>query len=49
MRELNFWIEFRDTVTHELDFKIRLLKKELADMNENYEIISGKRLSLAYI
>jgi hypothetical protein len=39
-KELNLWRNFRDEGSHSLNTQIRLLKQELADMKENYEIIS---------
>jgi gas vesicle protein len=40
INELNLWRNFRDEGSHSLDTQIRLLRQELADMKENYEIIS---------
>ncbi|RNA33129.1 coiled-coil domain-containing 83-like [Brachionus plicatilis] len=37
---LKYWTNFKNQGTKDLDTQIYLLKKELADMNENYEIIS---------
>lgn len=39
-RELQVWTDFRDYGQHQLATQIRLLKKELEDMNENYKIMS---------
>lgn len=39
-RELHTWTEFRDHGQHQLSTQIRLLKKELEDMNANYKIMS---------
>ena len=41
-RSLKYWHDFRKSGSDELEAQIYLLKKELADMNENYEIISSK-------
>lgn len=35
------WTEFRDDIQYKLSTQINLLKKELEDMNENYQIISS--------
>ncbi|CAF0728239.1 unnamed protein product [Brachionus calyciflorus] len=40
-RNLKYWHDFRKSGSDELEAQIYLLKKELADMNENYEIISN--------
>ena len=40
-KELKYWIDFKNKGTLDLGFQIELLKKEIADMNFNYEIISG--------
>ena len=40
-KELKYWIDFKNKGTLDLSFQIELLKKEIADMNFNYEIISG--------
>lgn len=39
---LKYWTNFKNHGSKDLDTQIYLLKKELADMNENYEIISCK-------
>jgi hypothetical protein len=40
--ELRYWIDFRDKGTHELETKNHLLRKEMADMTENFEIMAGE-------
>ena len=41
-KEIRYWQEFIDRGQGELDTQIRLLKNELMDMQENYEIISSE-------
>ncbi len=41
-RELKKWEDFKNVGIEELEMKIRLLKKELSDMNENFIIVSGE-------
>lgn len=43
-RELRSWHDFKNRGTHDINTHIKLLKKELADMNDNYEIISSRFL-----
>jgi len=40
-RELKYWTDFKSQGTNMLRMQISLLKKELSEMNENYEIISS--------
>lgn len=40
-QELKAWTDFRDYGQHQLSVEISLLKKELEDMKENYEIMSS--------
>ena len=41
-KEIRYWQDFIDRGQGELDTQIRLLKSELRDMQENYEIISSE-------
>ena len=40
-KELKYWIDFKNKGTLDLEFQTSLLKKELFDMKENYDIITG--------
>lgn len=40
-REMQIWTDFRDYGQYHFSTQIRLLKKELDDMTENYNIISS--------
>jgi predicted nucleic acid-binding Zn-ribbon protein len=40
-RELKRWTDFKQTETHRLRTQIELLRKELDEMNDNYDIIAS--------
>jgi hypothetical protein len=43
-KELKKWDDFKNIGTNDLSNQIRLLKKELDDMTDNYNIISSNFL-----
>ena len=45
-KELKKWDDFKNIGTKDLANQIRLLKKELDDMTDNYNIISSSSFSL---
>lgn len=45
-KELKKWDDFKNVGTKDLANQIRLLKKELDDMTDNYNIISSSSFSL---
>jgi hypothetical protein len=49
-KERRSWVTYRDRYRHDYDVHIKLLKQEIEDMINNYEIISCKliMISLGY-